>query len=154
MIGRVAFEAQSLLQPRLKLRIVGLDRVGHDADRRAAVDLLESLQDRPQIRLVLGRVAHVVDGQHDHALDAFRTNPLRRDELREILVRIPDLVRVEIRQPVAIARQREDIDRQNREESQQVSHEKFLENTAASDGDRITTRASWRAVLSRAIKGV
>ena len=102
MIDRVTFDAQPFPEPALQLRIIRLDVTRHDADRGAAVDLLEPIQDRPQVLFVLRRISHVVDRQHDDGFDAFFADPLRRDELREILVRIPRIAFVEIRQTVAV----------------------------------------------------
>ena len=106
MIDRVDFERQPFGEPLRKLRIVGFHAARHDADGGPAVDLLEPIQDRTQIRFVLRRLAHVVDRQDDNALDSFFANPLRRDEPGKIAVRIPGVVFVEIRQAIAVTRSR------------------------------------------------
>ena len=84
MVERVDLDAQPFLEPGLQLRVVRVDPAGHDADRGAAVDLLQPVEDRPQVRLVLGSwSAHVVDRQDDDRLDALLADPLRRDQLGE-----------------------------------------------------------------------
>ena len=103
MIDGMDFERESFGQPLRKLRIVGLHLARHDAHRGPTVDLLQPVQNRPQKRLVFGRFAHVVDRQDDDALDAFFTNPLWRDELRKVPMRIPWVVFVEIGQAITVA---------------------------------------------------
>ena len=83
----VDFERKALLEPRLEPRVVGLDRAGHDADRGAAVDRLEAVEDRAEERLVPGRVAHVVDRQDDHRVDPVLADPLRGRQLGEVEAR-------------------------------------------------------------------
>ena len=104
---RVDLEREALLQPPLEPRVLGVDLVGHDADRRAAVDRLEPVQDRPEICLVHGRVAHVVDREHDDGLDARLADPLRRGQPGEVAVGI---VRVDLKaegRAVAVGRRRD-----------------------------------------------
>lgn len=86
MIGSVDFDRKTFVEPRLKLRIFGVDHVGHDAHRSAAIDLFEAIEDRSQVTLVPGRVSHVVYGENNHRVDSWLTNPLRCDELREVLI--------------------------------------------------------------------
>ncbi len=45
----VDFEREALREPFLEPWICRVDLVGHDADRRAAVDRLEPVEDRPEI---------------------------------------------------------------------------------------------------------
>ena len=104
MRERVAFQREPFREPRLELRVCRVDLVGHDADRRPAVDLFEPVQDRAEERLVLGRVAHVVDRQHDDGFDPRLADPLGRDQLGEIAVRVVRIHLVEIGQPVAVGR--------------------------------------------------
>ena len=88
MCERVAFEREALRKPGLESRVLGIDLVGHDAHGCAAVDLLEPVQDGPQERLVPGRVAHVVDGQHDHGFDPRLADPAGRDQPGRIALRL------------------------------------------------------------------
>ncbi len=50
----------------------------------------------------LRRLAHVVDGKNDHGIDAVFADPLRRDQFREIAPNVERIIRVEIREPVAV----------------------------------------------------
>ena len=61
----------------------GRDGVAKDAQRSAAIDLLEPIQDGAAERLVYFLVAHVVDAKGHNGLDAFFTNPLRRGQFGE-----------------------------------------------------------------------
>ena len=47
MIDRMDFQAQTFLQPGLQLGVVGMDRVGQDAERCATVNLFQTLQNGP-----------------------------------------------------------------------------------------------------------
>ena len=99
------FDAQSFRDPRLQLRRLRVDRLGHDADRRAAVDLLQPIENRPQEPLVPPGIGHVVDRQHDHGLDARVADPLRSHQPRRVAA---DPVRigrgVQVRQTIALVR--------------------------------------------------
>jgi len=53
-------------------------------NRRAAVDSLEPLQDRPEEGFVARGVAQVVDREHDDRLDTLLADPLRRREPRHV----------------------------------------------------------------------
>src|SRR5262245_56127333 len=103
MIDRVALQAQALLEPGLKLRVLRVHGAGHDADRSAAVDLLQSAQDRPQEGLVLLRVLHVVDAEDDNGLDVLIANPHRRRQLGEGVRRVVGIDLIEIGEAVALA---------------------------------------------------
>ena len=83
MIDRVNFEADSFIQKLLELRICRIHLAGHDADRRAAIDLLEAGNRGAEEFLVAGGFAHVIDGDDDHRIDTFFPHPLRRNQLRE-----------------------------------------------------------------------
>ena len=99
----VDFERETFGEPGLELRgVVGGDEVREDADGGAAVDLLQAIEDRAEEGLVFLRVAHVVDGEDDDGLDARLADPLRRDEFREIAVRVEGIVLVEIREAVGV----------------------------------------------------
>ncbi len=98
MIDCVTFEAQAFTKPALQLRVVRLHIARHDADGSAAVDLLESIQNGSKVCFVLRRISHVVNGKHDDGFNGFFADPLRRDELRKILVRIPRAAVVQIRE--------------------------------------------------------
>ncbi len=104
MINCVTFKAQAFPEPALQLRVVRLHFTRHDADGRTAVDLLESIQNGSKVCFVLRRISHVVDRQHDDGFNAFFADPLRRDELRKILVRIPRIAFVEIRKAIGVRR--------------------------------------------------
>ena len=102
MIDRVDLQAESLIQPLLQMRMLGIDIAGHDADRRSAIDLLEPIQNRPQKSFPLFVAAHVVDRQNDDGLDPILAHPLRGDQLREIAVNIIWIARfIEVGKPIA-----------------------------------------------------
>lgn len=60
---------------------VGIQSVAKNTDRGAPVDLLEAIQERTEVILIAGVVAHVVDSEGDDDLDAGFTNPLGGCEL-------------------------------------------------------------------------
>ena len=102
----VGFQIQAFLEPLPKPRMVRVDRMRHDTDRRPAVDLFEPVEDRPQERLILLDVPLVVDGQHDYGFDAFFADPLRRDQFGRLSADIIRIRRfVEIGQTVAVGSQ-------------------------------------------------
>ena len=74
---------------------------------------LSRLRIGPEIGLVLRRVAHVVDGQHDDRLDARLADPLRRGQLGEVAMR-GNRGRTSSRydQAVAVGRSRRAIERE------------------------------------------
>ena len=92
----MAFEREAFRKPCLEPRVLRVDLVGHDADRCPAVDRLEPVEDRSEIRLVPGRVAHVVDRQHHNCLNPRLSDPLGRDQLGEVAVRVIRVHLVEI----------------------------------------------------------
>ena len=102
MIDRMTFEAQAFPEPALQLRVVRLHIARHDADGSAAVNLLESIQNGSKVCFVLRGISHVVNGKHDDGFNAFFADPLRRDKLRKIRVRIPWAAFVQIREFVRI----------------------------------------------------
>ena len=102
MIDRMRLEADPLLQPRLELRIFRVNFAGHDADRRAPVDLLEPVENRPQPRLVPGGVPHVVDREDDDGFHPLFPHPLRGLEPREFEPHIVGVASVEVGQPVRV----------------------------------------------------
>ena len=76
VIDGVNFDREPLAKPALQLGMIGADRVGHDADRCPAVDLLQALQHGPQECLVTPRIPHVVDAQDHDRFDTGLSNPL------------------------------------------------------------------------------
>ena len=108
----MCLDAEALLEPRLQLRIAGFDPIGHDADRRPAVDFFQTLKDRAEVVFVGGRAAHIVDRQHDRRFDTRLADPLRRDQFRRVqadAVRVTEFV--EVSQPIAVASQQSIIAR-------------------------------------------
>ncbi len=100
----VHLETQAFFEPGLKLRMFGIDGVGEDGERGFALrvfDLLETIENRAKVALVSDRIAHVIDGKNDDGFDAFFANPLRRGELRKILVRVVGVDLIEIGKAVA-----------------------------------------------------
>ena len=83
MSERVHLHAQPFLEPLLQKRLGWRDGVTEDAQRGAAVDLLEALKDGSAERLVNLVVAHVVDAQRHDRLDAVFAHPLRRGQPRK-----------------------------------------------------------------------
>jgi hypothetical protein len=74
----MAVEGDSLLEPRLKLRILRSYLVRHDAEGCAAVDRFEAVEDGAQKGFIACRISHVVDREDDDRLDPRFTHPLRR----------------------------------------------------------------------------
>src|ERR1043166_792802 len=102
MRQRVHLEGETFLEPGLELRIGHIVGVAENADRRAAIDLLQTLQNRPQHRLVLRRLAQVIDRQNHDRFHPRFADPLWRDELWKMQVYIEWIVLVQVSQPVAI----------------------------------------------------
>src|SRR6266513_5457326 len=100
MRERMHFQRQPLLKPGLQPGGLRINRAGHNADRRAAVDLLQPIQDRSQKSFILLRLAHVVDGKYDDRLGAGFADPLRRGELGEISPDIKWLILVKVGQAI------------------------------------------------------
>tara|TARA_B110000263_G_scaffold176413_1_gene154168 strand:- start:175 stop:783 length:609 start_codon:yes stop_codon:yes gene_type:complete len=80
---RVNLDTKSVTEPLLQKGFTGRDGVAKDAQRSAAIDLLEPIQDGAAERLVDLGIAHVVDAKGHNGLDAFFTNPLRRGQPRK-----------------------------------------------------------------------
>ena len=103
MIVGVGFQAHALGQPLLRQRVVGVDVLGHQAQRRTAVDPLEPLENRADELFVLLRLHQVVDGKNNGRLDARFADPLGSGEPggRQVrIIRIAGLI--EICQAVAV----------------------------------------------------
>ena len=79
----VHLHAQPFLEPLLQKWLGWCDGVAEDAQRGAAVDLLEAFKDGSAERLVNQVVTHVVDTQRHDRIDAFLTNPLRSGQPRK-----------------------------------------------------------------------
>src|SRR5215813_4822051 len=77
------FQRYPFLEPGLQLWLLRRDRDRHDADSRAAIDLLQTIKNRAKEFLPTLRLRHVVNGQYHDRLDAGFSNPLRCDEFRE-----------------------------------------------------------------------
>lgn len=102
VVDGVRLEADALREELLQLRIVGLDLACHDAEVCFAVDLLETVQDRPQKLLVFLRVAHVVDRQHDHRVNALLAHPLGRHQPGGCPGDVIGIQLVEVSQPIRV----------------------------------------------------
>ena len=51
----------------------------------------------------LDELAHVVDGENDHAFHPLFADPLGRDQLRKIAMRIPRIVLIQVGQAISVA---------------------------------------------------
>src|SRR5262249_35022685 len=85
-----------------KMRVLRMDLACHDADWRPAVDVFQTIENRPQKGLPFFVAAHVVDGENHHSLHSLFTDPLRRDQLGEVARDIIRIEFVQVREPVAI----------------------------------------------------
>ena len=103
MRERVDFKRQSFLEPALQLGILRIKFVAKNADWRAAVDLLEPIQKRPQECFIFRRLAHVVDGQNHHRFHVRFAGPLRRGQPGKIQTGVEGIGFVEISQPVGVS---------------------------------------------------
>ena len=97
------FEGQTFLNPRLEVGIVVSNSDGHDADRRATINLLEPLQNGPDVSFVPFRFLHVVDGQNDGGIDVRFANPLRRGEPGKVRSGIKRIGIVQVNEPIAVS---------------------------------------------------
>ena len=82
----------------------GIRTIAGDADRTAAVDELEPIDDGAQIVAeVLSIARHVVNGQHHHSVHALFTDPLWGDELCRLALELPGVVGfIEVHEAVAV----------------------------------------------------
>ncbi len=103
MVIRVGLEGRTLLEPRLDERLLRIQPVGHQAHRRAAVDLLEPFEDRCQERLHRRRGPNIVHGQHNRQLHSRLTDPLGRGQLGRIHSKTVRIARfIEVGQAICI----------------------------------------------------
>jgi hypothetical protein len=84
----------------LQKGFTGRDGVAKDAQRSAAIDLLEPIQDGAAERLVDFWVAHVIDAKGHNGLYAFFTNPLLRRQLGERESNMKWIISVKVDQSV------------------------------------------------------
>ena len=101
MVHRVDFKGQPLLDPFLQMRILRLERIAKDADRRAAIDLFQAIQDRAEDGFIFGRRPHIIDGEDDNRFHTWLTHPLRRSEPRKRAADVKWIVRFEMEESVA-----------------------------------------------------
>lgn len=88
MADGVDVNVEPFVEPSLEMALVGLDEAGKNADGRAAIYLLESIDNRAEVCLVLLMIAHIIDTQYRDRVYARLTNPLLGDELWEIAMNI------------------------------------------------------------------
>ena len=100
MSQRVNLDTKSVTEPLLQKGFTGRDGVAKDAQRSAAIDLLEPVQDGAAERLVDLGIAHVVDTKGHNGLDAFFTNPLRRGQFGEREPNMKGVLSVKVGQSV------------------------------------------------------
>jgi len=84
MRQRVHFQRKPFFDPGFVLGIGRIDRVAHDADWRASIDLFEAINDRTQHDLIRPRLPHIIDRENDHGLHAAFADPLRRGQFWKI----------------------------------------------------------------------
>ena len=81
-------EAETFLEPDLELRMIGVDRVGQNANGRPTVNLFQSFKNRPQECLVSLRLSHVINRKDHDTLDIRVADPLRGNQAGECAVHI------------------------------------------------------------------
>jgi len=84
VIDSMDIDIEAFLKPPCQARILGVDLVGHDADRCPPVDLFQPLEDWTQVALVTGSVPHVINRQNDDRFDSHFPDPLRCRQFREL----------------------------------------------------------------------
>ena len=102
MICRVSLQRESFFEPGLELRIFGFDRDRHDADRGAAIDLFEPVDDGAEKFFPFGRVVHVVDGKNDGCLDAWFSDPLGCGQLWKVATDVEWIRFVEVSEAIRV----------------------------------------------------
>ncbi len=102
MVHSVDVEAAPFLEELLEHGMGWIGLIREDGYRCAPVDLFQAVQDRPEVGLVLHRVAHVVDGQYHHGLHARLAHPHRGGELRKGPVNIVRVRFVQVSQSVTV----------------------------------------------------
>ncbi len=104
MTQGVGLQRDALAEQPLHVGMSGIRTIAGDADRTAAVDELEPIDDRAQIVAeVLAVARHVVDGEHGHPVHTLFADPLWRDEPGRLAVELPRIVRfIEVHEAIAI----------------------------------------------------
>ncbi|SRR5579885_1639357 len=133
MIDGVRLQADAFFQPFLQMLMFRIDLASHDADRGAAVDLLEAFEDGPEIRFPLVRTAHVVDSQDHDTIDTVLADPLRRDQTRNVAAGIVGVVLVEVGEAVALR----GVSGHNSEENEQESSKKAAHSWGSRKSDSV-----------------
>ena len=104
VIDRVGLQAESLRQPGLQVGLRWRDGVGHDADGGAPIDLLQSIEDRPQEVLVVSDIPHVIDGEDHGEFNAVFADPLGRCQPGEIEGDVVGVALIQVGKPISICR--------------------------------------------------
>jgi len=97
MIEGVSLDRDAFGQPGGQAGMVKVHAIGHHTYGGPTVDFLESFENGPQVLLVLIRIAHVVNGKHNHGLDTRLAHPLRCNQPGRVeahMVWIAELVEI------------------------------------------------------------